>query len=96
MKLEYAAGFFDGEGNADIWNKKYKYLRARIGNRNFKVINMLKKMWGGNIWRTHTTAGNKFYVWQVHGEGAHEFLSAIYPYLVIKQTKVGHLLKESR
>lgn len=99
ISIEYAAGFFDGEGSvyaATRANKNNRYsLRAptilvTITQVKRPVLEVLKKRWGGSIW-TRATNGRQqeCHQWVLCARMASSFLREIYPHLIVKKDVVG-------
>ena len=99
-KLNYVAGFFDGEGYIAI-TKNYQ-LRIGVSNTNRDILEWLKIHFGGTIqkrpWRhceakTHKPA----YLWRLGAHQSINLLKQIYPYLKLKrlQTEIAFELRKT-
>jgi len=91
----YVAGLFDGEGYIGIKNFKGKtHLRYRlaIANQHKGVLELIKKRFGGNIYKKD----NKIECWQWEINNKQEainFLEKIIPHLIIKRDKAEDSIK---
>lgn len=95
ISIEYAAGFFDGEGCIGIYPGTYKgrlarfHLRTQLAqNKNSLTVELFRwfsDTFGGHISTQISLSGNEKLNWQLHGDKANEFLIAISPYLVLKK-----------
>ena len=92
---QWAAGFFDGEGNI--------YLRTRGGRRTREVhaqvtqklkppLEELHRRWGGSLTETKTPSG--CYRWRVAAQKAEAFLRSIEPFVLVKAPAVKEALDE--
>lgn len=98
-KVDYAyiAGFFDGEGSIGITKRKagdYQLL-VSIGQANRFPLKWLQFNFGGCL---QTTLSNKphiqtMYRWRVVANDAFEFLTTIYPYLILKKAEAELAIK---
>lgn len=96
MTIQYAAGFFDGEGSVTVnltWPKggdlPTPHVRVSVSNYIQEPIVLMKKRWGGSI---HVS---KDEVWAINlnGEDAKRFLLAVRPYLIVKRKAAAAALK---
>lgn len=93
--ISYTAGIFDGEGCVDIYsamsNKNSKnlsfMLRVVISQKDGKIMNWLKDRFGGYV-RQERKGKFSIYRWDIRSQKAHDFLSLIYPFLIIKKEQV--------
>jgi hypothetical protein len=104
--LAWAAGFFDGEGSVIVELSKEKACRhgfrtslhANVTQTSLPCLQLLLERFGGAI-RTHNTKtpnGRRWsvsYVWVSRNKEAADFLTAIRPYSVVKQTQIDAALK---
>jgi hypothetical protein len=91
LRIEYIAGFFDGEGSIGIYRYhggKF-YLRTQLSqNKSRKselIFAELKRRFGGHYSEQRTLSGGIKYNWQLHGIHAAKFLKKIWPYLLLKK-----------
>lgn len=87
MNAAYVAGFFDGEGCVGFAkNRSTIYPRVLITNTNIDVLKQIQNMFGGDIKPLSKRKENwkqGFYL-RICWQKAVDFLSEIYPYLVVK------------
>lgn len=94
ISVEYAAGFFDGEGSVSI-----SYLANKTGRGWWRVVavvaqndrrplDALKERWGGFIGERRTPEGRTHFDWRVTTKLAHLFFEEIRPYLIVKAEAV--------
>ena len=82
----YAAGLVDGEGCITIENQRnHMYLLIQVCNTDPRVCIWLKERFGGAIRTQQQKNWKRMYRWAVTTVKAKEFLTAIYPYLIIKK-----------
>lgn len=84
----YAAGIVDGEGCIAISeNAKRTQFRIEVVNSDPRVCVWLKERYGGSVYQKKHYGGSRHivYSWIVVSSTAGEFITAIYPYLVIKK-----------
>ena len=103
----YCAGFFDGEGSVSIIldkrvnvvSKRYR-IKVTLWQKDRQVLDLIKSIYGGNIytyervekkWKIKRTCSQLNFADQM----AENFLIDIYPYIVVKKSKVK-LALESR
>lgn len=92
-ELEYAAGFFDGEGCIQINPKKSQpntfLVEVRITNTNLEVLQWFKNNFGGSVGSQPPNKDVKeckpCWYWAVACRIANAFLKTIIPFLVIKR-----------
>lgn len=86
LKIEYIAGFFDGEGSVGIYKGAHGHpqLRVQIGQRTDSVfiLEMIKVGYGGHISYRDRSAN-----WQIQGRSAQRFLQDIVQHLILKKTQ---------
>ena len=91
----YVAGLFDGEGYIGIKNFKGKtYLRYRlaISNQHKGVLGLIKKRFGGNIYKKDNKI--ECQQWEINNkQEAINFLEKIIPHLIVKKEKADKSLK---
>jgi hypothetical protein len=101
----YAAGLIDGEGCISIAgykNKTGNTYAARIdvgmSSKARPVLAWLQQHFGGSIRKTRDQSERweEAYAWAVFGKGAHTFLLAVQPYLILKaeQARLAVRLQE--
>lgn len=97
-KLAYLAGLIDGEGCIHI-GRKYEggrsgahALQVQVSNSDVRMMVWLSKEFGGRVSpvkRTGPQSGyprkRQMYVWVICAMNAAQILTAVYPYLVVKQ-----------
>jgi intein-encoded DNA endonuclease-like protein len=94
-KLDYLAGFFDGEGSVTIVNHKGKYnqytLPVNIANINTDLLNWLQQNFGGHIYPKGYRTGQKHDCFTIRWENSKtlEFMKSI---LSLSKVKRGKLL----
>jgi hypothetical protein len=85
---EYAAGFFDGEGNISIAStgkKAYELnLRVIIGQKDFTPLLKFKEKWGGSV---DYGRQSKVYFWRGGAKIAEKFLRDVLPFLIVKKAQ---------
>lgn len=90
---QWAAGFFDGEGNV--------YLRLRVKHRVPDVyvqvtqkdpepLRRFKERWGGSLTETRTPTG--CHRWRCSHRKAEAFIRAILPYSLVKRVALERAL----
>ena len=87
ISIEYAAGFFDGEGSItiEVPNRKSTpswRLSVRVSQNTAKPLLALQERWGGSVSRVRTRKG---YQWQISCRKAAAFLRDILPHLLVKE-----------
>jgi len=108
--LAYLAGLVDGEGAISISKRtdskdasrrhpRY-YPRIWLKNKNKEVIILLKKVFGGCIWREDISCGGKggfrkseLWVWERKSDKVFEIVKSLYPFLIIKKPQANIILK---
>ena len=93
--LHYTAGLFDGEGCVDIYkattSKASKnislMLRVNIAQKDGQVMNFLQDNFGGYV-AVDKHNGHYIHRWEVRSQKAKEFLSLIYPFVIIKREQI--------
>lgn len=88
ISIEYAAGFFDGEGCVNCSSNKSgsPFIRILVVNTNIDVLELFKKRWGGDINANYKSKEHwkQAYTWRLSHSAAGIFLKDIQPFLVIK------------
>jgi hypothetical protein len=93
-KIEYLAGFFDGEGSVSILKPlpKVHRLFVSISSVDKGIIEWIKFNAEDIGWITKRTHDNEnwsdSWKWQVSDEKAFDFLKLIQPYIIIKQKQI--------
>jgi hypothetical protein len=95
MDLAYFAGYFDGEGCVRL--KKYPqkaggvqyYFGVSITNTYQPALERFVDAFGGKIYRSNkdSSKGRHAGMWELRGEAAERFLSAIIPFLQEKRAQ---------
>lgn len=101
--LAYIAGFFDGEGSATIRmvkgsnDKRYPRLEARLTQNDREVLDWIQEYFGlGKVYvKKDERTVNTGHSLQMYYKSARIFLTAIEPYLRVKQAHVKALLDEA-
>lgn len=87
ISIQYAAGFFDGEGSVTVnlyWPKDgglpIPHVRAAVSNYIEEPIRLIIARWGGSI---NKSKGD---IWSANLNGVHaqQFLRDVRPYLIVK------------
>ena len=73
--LEWAAGFYEGEGSC---RAVVSSTEASIGQQNPEPLNKMLYFFGGSIGIGRCRSGKPFGTWHVHGTRARGFLMTIY------------------
>lgn len=95
----YTAGFLDGEGYIGILNSNLNSIQAKTGRKYYgvhvqfiqkdlKVLEWLKKQWGGGgifISDHPNRKGGPVWRWCLHSKDAIRLLKEVYPYLIVKK-----------
>jgi hypothetical protein len=82
----WAAGFFDGEGTLAL-RKTHRcatyFLLVRVSNLDRKVLEELRTLWGGRIYKRPGTGSNRrpYYEWSLSPTDAVTFLKDIQPFV---------------
>lgn len=96
LSIEYAAGFFDGEGSATMefhpkerrLNARFDYytLRVKISNTNLDILKAFQARWGGGVDLVKRTSPRhkQAYIWRIYSKASIPFLESILPYLRLK------------
>lgn len=74
----WAAGFFDGEGCVNVSQGR---LMVMVGQVDPSPLGLLQVMWGGSVGERNDGVAQ----WAISGTPAVEFLTAILPYLTVKE-----------
>lgn len=93
--LHYTAGLFDGEGCVDIYKatspKGSKsislMLRVNIVQKDGRIMNYLQDNFGGYV-SVDKHNGHYIHRWDIRSKKAKDFLSLIYPFVIIKKEQV--------
>ena len=89
MDLQYAAGFFDGEGCILIGRTARSdrtteyYLYVNVVNTDRSVLEAFQAQWDGRIYQTKGTH-KTCWQWNCSRQGAARFLREVRPYLLVK------------
>lgn len=91
----YAAGIFDGEGYVDIYtatttkaSKSPSFmLRVIISQKDGRIMNWLQDNFGGSVLLARKDKYS-IYRWDIRSQAAKQFLSIIYPFILIKKEQV--------
>ena len=92
--IPYTAGLIDGEGciRLDKYPKKspghnIQYvLRVSVKMSNLQVLELMKEIWGGNIYVKKKVDGRKQqWDWVIQALRARNMLKLVYPHLIVKQ-----------
>ena len=94
-ELIYLAGFFDGEGNIDIFHavpndngRREQYgLSVKCGQKDVAALAPLLEF-GGSLYSrsgSFNPTPDSYKQWHIHGKKASSFLEAILPYLRLKK-----------
>ncbi len=109
-KIIWAAGLLDGEGSFQVkrhirphrGEQKVYYqlwitcgMAVREDGKNTEAVNILKELFGGNVWINQDRVGNRkdAIIWTVVSNDALKMLETIYPYLVVKTKHADLLIK---
>lgn len=90
---EWAAGFFDGEGNIYLRhrpNRRQPDVHAQVTQKDPAPLRELQARWGGSLTETRTPSG--CYRWRVASKKAEMFLRSIRPHLLVKAAVVEEAL----
>lgn len=97
MSVQYAAGFFDGEGSVTIslyrpvkLTVPLPHVRLAVSNYIAEPIFLIKKRWGGSI---HKAKRGDVWTINLNGEDAHRFLVDTHPYLIVKKEAAAAALR---
>ena len=98
VKIEYIAGFFDGEGSVGLYKTGNSYyLRSQLTQNKSelsdKLFEYLRNKYGGSIGKQNTLSGKVKYNWQLNSEKAYFFLKEIEPHLVLKKEQAQISIK---
>jgi len=95
--IEYAAGFFDGEGcvNCSSGRKNSPFIRILVVNTNLEVLKVFQNFWGGDINKNYKPKEHwkQAYTWRLSHKSALKFLSDILPYLIVKKEQAELAIK---
>jgi hypothetical protein len=100
LSLEYAAGFFDGEGCISISKTKgsksrgeYKrdafVLSVRVTQTSFPVIYSFQETFGGSVYERDYSRGAPYAEWVATHQKAVPFLEQMLPLLVVKKEQAS-------
>lgn len=83
-ELAYLAGIIDGEGCIGV--AKRRYVRLRVSNTNFDLIQWLYQKFGGSIWNVKVKGNRRAQkCWTLKAKKATDLLECVLPYLIIKE-----------
>ena len=89
ISVEYAAGFFDGEGCINFSSDRYgkPFIRILVVNTDVSVLELFKDRWQGNITanKRHKDNWKQSYTWRLSHAKAYDFIREIQPFLVVKK-----------
>lgn len=100
--LSYIAGFFDGEGciSGDDSKNSYCVIHLSITNTNEKPLQLVKTLFGGNIYtRVHKkkrkdgTPYKTTYKYRISGTGALSIVKVLIPYLIVKRAQALEVMR---
>lgn len=111
-EVAYWAGIFDGEGSVIIYlgkdmrprrygpcDREWYRLRATVTNTCLRLLEAMKKSWGGHILKKplRSSRHRQTWVWIAVTQQAAAFLSAVLPYLIVKasEARIGLALNEA-
>jgi hypothetical protein len=92
---QWAAGFFDGEGNVYLRRRpkrRTREVRVQVTQKLRSPLEQLRDRWGGSLTPTKTPSG--CYRWRTGGQKAEAFLRAIDPHVLVKRSAVDEALAE--
>lgn len=96
FSIQYAAGFFDGEGSIAIQLYRPKdgglptpHVRVAVSNYIELPIRLIQKRWGGSV---HQGKRDDVFTINLNGDDAYRFLSDVFPYLIVKKTAASQAL----
>lgn len=92
FNIQWAAGFFDGEGCVSISKRQRgkfleHHLSVQVGQAIRRPLDELSAIFGGGV-TMDTKVGGLFYRWRVHGKKAQGFLEAILPHSMVKSEEI--------
>jgi hypothetical protein len=90
ISVEYAAGFFDGEGCVQVG--KNGSISVRITNTNLQTLEEFQRKFGGTVLPRRQRANKPQYVWSVYGDAAVEFAKTILPFCIEKHKAISLIL----
>lgn len=100
MSIQYAAGFFDGEGSVTIslYHPKNSpipvpHVRLAVSNYIVEPITLMRRRWGGSV---HIAKRGDVWTLNLNGDDAHRFLRDVYPYLIVKREAAAAALEMFR
>ena len=94
MKKEiigWTAGIIDGEGCLGLYTNgsgKKKRALLQVGNTDIRILNVLKKCWGGIVYectRNDRPKSKRIWTYRLYGDKLLCLLIAIQPFLVSKE-----------
>ena len=89
---EWLAGFFDGEGSITVTN--VLSLQVIVSQSNLELLVAIQGLFGGSIGGHKPRRGHKIcYSLRWCGKKAAEFLTVIFPYLVVKRERAEIAIK---
>lgn len=98
ISIEYAAGFFDGEGcitGSRGYNDRNAWLALSVASTNRGVLEEFERAFGGGILRAGK--GNDrhkpSFVWRPGREEMYQFLYKALPFLIVKKPVVDVVLE---
>ena len=93
----WMAGFFDGEGSVSVyrtWRRGSGGMRRKTEHLGLYVsisqnvrepLDFIRARWGGSVYPT-AHKPRSMWAWRACGSRAKQFLTAVLPYLQVKQT----------
>jgi len=85
----YTAGFFDGDGHTSIGYGGRP--EVRFTNNNKEILEYLKKLWGGNIYKQKNS--NAYYLVIVKREDVLKTIETIYPHLIVRKLQAERVIE---
>lgn len=90
MTPEYAAGFFDGEGNLNVTTSAG--AAAKVVQVDVRPLALLQAEFGGSLSEVRTRGRqSRTFAWQVSGENLDRFLETIAPHAIVKAEEIAAL-----
>lgn len=91
ISLEYAAGFFDGEGTVSVGSNGSVSLR--VVNTNYEILLQFVKIFGGSIKQRKQMVNKTQYLWSVYGDDAITVAKSIAPFCIEKRQHLTALIE---